>query len=93
MIALLRVLMALCSLTTAAHFLRFGTLWDAVPCVLPMTALAWPRILPRPLLCMAALGGALLWVDHAANLVNGGSASDSPGYAWPQSLVQCAWRI
>ncbi|NLW82669.1 MAG: 4Fe-4S binding protein [Desulfovibrionales bacterium] len=69
MIALLRVLMALCSLTTAAHFLRFGTLWDAVPCVLPMTALAWPRILPRPLLCMAALGGALLWVDHAANLV------------------------
>ena len=26
-----RVLFTLCALTSAAHFLRFGTLWDALP--------------------------------------------------------------
>ncbi|MBU4525605.1 MAG: 4Fe-4S binding protein [Desulfomicrobium sp.] len=68
MTVLLRILIVLCSLTTAAHFLRFGTLWDAAPALLPAAAAFFPRLLPRPLLVLAALGGALLWAGHGMEL-------------------------
>lgn len=68
MTALLRILMVLCSLTTAAHFLRFGTLWDAAPALVPAAAAFFPRLLPRPLLVLAALGAALLWAMHGVEL-------------------------
>ena len=66
----LRVLIVLCSLTTAAHFLRFGTLWDAVPALFPAAAAFFPRLLPRPILILAALGGALLWAVQGVELAS-----------------------
>lgn len=68
MTVLLRILVVLCSLTTAAHFLRFGTLWDAAPVLIPAAAAFFPRLLPRPLLVLAALGAALLWAMHGVEL-------------------------
>jgi len=68
MTVVLRILIVLCSLTTAAHFLRFGTLWDAAPALLPAAAAFFPRFLPRPLLVLAALGGAFLWAVHGTEL-------------------------
>ncbi len=66
----LRVLILLCSLTTAAHFLRFGTLWDALPALFPAAAAFFPRLLPRPVLILAALGGALLWAVQGVELAS-----------------------
>jgi len=66
----LRILMTLCSVTTAAHFLRFGTLWDALPVAALAAAAFFPRLLPRPVLILAAAAGALLWADQAMNLVS-----------------------
>jgi len=69
MTAVLRALIVLCGLTSAAHFLRFGTLWEAVP-VLILIAGAWsPRILPRPVLALAAAGGVMLWTGLAVEMV------------------------
>lgn len=56
MTVLLRILIVLCSLMTAAHFLRFGTLWDAAPALLALPAAFFPRFLPRPLLALGLLG-------------------------------------
>ena len=70
MTVLLRILIVLCSLTTAAHFLRFGTLWDAAPALLPVAAAFFPRLFPRPLLVLAAMGGALLWAFHGMELAS-----------------------
>lgn len=70
MTVLLRILIVLCSLTTAAHFLRFGTLWDAAPALFPATAAFFPRLLPRPILVLAALGGAILWAMHGMELAS-----------------------
>jgi ferredoxin len=64
----LRILIVLCSLTTAAHFLRFGTLWDALPALTLAAAAFLPRLLPRPFLVLAALGGALLWAALGVEL-------------------------
>lgn len=66
----LRILMTLCSVTTAAHFLRFGTLWDALPVLIIIPAAFFPRLLPRPVLILAAAAGALLWADQAMSLVS-----------------------
>jgi hypothetical protein len=68
MTVLLRILIVLCSLSTAAHFLRFGTLWDATAALFPATAAFFPRLLPRPLLVLAALGGGLLWAGLGMEL-------------------------
>ncbi len=68
MTVLLRILIVLCSLTTAAHFLRFGTLWDAAPALLALPAAFFPRFLPRPLLALGLLGSALLWAEHGTEL-------------------------
>jgi ferredoxin len=70
MTVLLRILIVLCSLTTAAHFLRFGTFWDAAAALFPATAAFFPRLLPRPLLVLAALGGTLLWAGHGMDLAS-----------------------
>ena len=45
-----RVLFTLCALTSAAHFMRFGTLWDALPALILVPAVWSPKFLPRPLL-------------------------------------------
>ncbi|PKN32350.1 MAG: 4Fe-4S ferredoxin, partial [Deltaproteobacteria bacterium HGW-Deltaproteobacteria-20] len=68
MTLLARVLIVLCSLTTAAHFLRFGTFWEAAPALFPAAAAFFPRLLPRPLLILAALGGAILWANQGIEL-------------------------
>ena len=70
MTLLLRVLIVLCSMTTAAHFLRFGTLWDALPALIPAAAAFFPRLLPRPALVLAALGGAFLWAAQGVELAS-----------------------
>jgi NAD-dependent dihydropyrimidine dehydrogenase PreA subunit len=70
MTILTRILIVLCSLTTAAHFLRFGTLWEAAPALFPAAAAFFPRLLPRPLLILAALGGALLWANQGVELAS-----------------------
>jgi NAD-dependent dihydropyrimidine dehydrogenase PreA subunit len=62
------MLIVLCSLTTAAHFLRFGTLWEAAPALFPAAAAFFPRLLPRPLLILAASGGAILWANQGIEL-------------------------
>jgi NAD-dependent dihydropyrimidine dehydrogenase PreA subunit len=64
-----RVLFTLCALTSAAHFLRFGTLWDALPALILVPAVWFPKFLPRPLLILAAAGGTALWVFQAQSLV------------------------
>ena len=68
MTLLTRMLIVLCSLTTAAHFLRFGTLWEAAPALFPAAAAFFPRLLPRPLLILAASGGAILWANQGIEL-------------------------
>lgn len=65
---LLRILIVLCSLTSAAHFLRFGSFWDPVPALFPVLALLRPRLVPRPLLMLAALGGCALWAYNGYTL-------------------------
>lgn len=70
MTVLLRLLIVLCSLTTAAHFLRFGTPWEAAPALVPAVGAFFPRLAPRPLLALAALGGALLWAVHGIELAS-----------------------
>jgi NAD-dependent dihydropyrimidine dehydrogenase PreA subunit len=65
---LLRVLLALCSLTTAAHFLRFGTIWEAAPVLTIALAAGLPGFLPRPALALAALAGVWLWADQTVSL-------------------------
>ena len=64
-----RVLFTLCALTSAAHFLRFGTIWDALPVIILAPAVWFPRLLPRPLLVLAAAGGVALWVFQTQSLV------------------------
>ena len=64
-----RVLCTLCALTTAAHFLRFGTLWDALPVLVLVPAVWVPRLLPRQILILAAAGGAALWAFQTHSLV------------------------
>jgi NAD-dependent dihydropyrimidine dehydrogenase PreA subunit len=70
MTVVLRLLIVLCSLTTAAHFLRFGTLWEAAPALVPAVAAFFPRLVPRALLALAAAGGALLWAVHGIELAS-----------------------
>jgi ferredoxin len=65
---LLRILLAVCSLTTAAHFLRFGTIWEAAPVLTIALAAGLPGFLPRPVLALAALAGTLLWADQTVSL-------------------------
>ena len=65
---LLRILATLCALTTAAHFLRFGTLWEAAPPLALIPALFLPRLLPRPLLAAAAAAGVMLWTAQTFEL-------------------------
>lgn len=69
MTILTRILFTLCALTSAAHFLRFGTLWDALPALLLIPAVWAPRLLPRPLLVLAAAGGVVLWAFQTQSLV------------------------
>ena len=64
----LRILATLCALTTAAHFLRFGTPWDAAPPLALIPALFLPRLLPRPLLAAAAAAGVALWASQTFEL-------------------------
>jgi len=78
MTVFLRVLMVLCSLTTAAHFLRFGTLWDAAPVLIFIPAAFLPRFLPRPILVLAAAAGALLWAAQTLDLVTLRMSADMP---------------
>jgi NAD-dependent dihydropyrimidine dehydrogenase PreA subunit len=66
---LTRILFTLCALTSAAHFLRFGTLWDALPALIFIPAAWAPRLLPRPLLVLAAAGGVALWAFQTQSLV------------------------
>lgn len=68
MTVFLRILIVLCSLTTAAHFLRFGTLWDAAPALLPAAAAFFPRLLPRPLLVLTRELARQVFVTLAASL-------------------------
>ncbi len=68
MTILLRVLLALCSLTTAAHFLRFGAVWEAALVLTIALAAGLPGFLPRPVLALAALAGVGLWADQAVSL-------------------------
>jgi NAD-dependent dihydropyrimidine dehydrogenase PreA subunit len=64
-----RVLFTLCALTSAAHFMRFGTLWDALPALILVPAVWSPKFLPRPLLVLAAAAGTALWAIQAQSLV------------------------
>lgn len=64
-----RILFTLCALTTAAHFLRFGTLWEALPSLIMIPAVWFPKFLPRPLLVLGAAGGTVLWLFQAQSLV------------------------
>ncbi len=68
--SLLRILIALCSLTTAAHFLRFGTLWEALPVMALAATAFFPCFLPRPVLILAAMAGAMLWAEQTMSLVS-----------------------
>lgn len=78
MTKILRVLLVLCSLTTSAHFLRTGSIWDAIPFLAPMAVLFFPGMLPRPLLAVAALGGVWLWTTEAVELAQWRMNFDMP---------------
>lgn len=65
---LLRILLALCSLSTAAHFLRVGSIWEALPALIPIGALLWPRLVPLPLLLLTAAAGCGLWAYQGITL-------------------------
>lgn len=78
MTAPVRMLLALCSLLTAAHFLRFGNLWLALPALFPLAAAFFPRILPRPLLILSALAATFLWTQLTIQLVLWRIATQQP---------------
>lgn len=55
-----RILLFLCGMVTAAHFLRSGGPWLTLPALLPPAAAFFPRLLPRPLLVLNALAATAL---------------------------------
>lgn len=67
---LVRILITLCALVTAAHFLRFGTVWDALPALILVPAAWLPGLAPRPLMILAAAAGTVLWAMQTHSLVS-----------------------
>lgn len=68
MTILLRGLILVCGLITAAHFLRFGGIWEAGAVLLFMTAALIPRGLPRPVAVLLVLAASWLWADQTVHL-------------------------
>lgn len=66
---ILRLCIPLCALLTAAHYLRFGTVWNALPALLPLATLIWRRPVFRPLLILCALAAAGVWTQLGVDLV------------------------
>ena len=64
-----RILLFLCGMVTAAHFLRSGGPWLALAALLPPAAAFFPRLLPRPLLVLGALAATALWTSLTAHLI------------------------
>jgi len=64
-----RILLFLCGMVTAAHFLRSGGPWLALAALLPPAAAFFPRLLPRPLLILGALAATALWTSLTAHLI------------------------
>ena len=78
MIVLIRLLILCCGLITAAHFLRFGGMWETATVLALTIAALIPGGMPRPIMILLALAASWLWADQTVHLAMGRMAFGLP---------------